>query len=184
MPKITWNKFMLMLVLLLVIIVIAQIVYSYYVSQQNQNNSYMVAGPVDHVLVIDLNTEADTQMASTFNAEDVILGVQMGSQPDQHADDLILSRDVLGFLQKYSNGVISLGDPLFNRLELLFLDQNNNLQMRYSSLATAGIRAILLRSKRNQFLGIFGRPYYVAGEAVMADGTKRQIREVVIKSLG
>lgn len=182
MLKMTWNRLMLILLLLIVCMALAQGTYLFY-QGQGQKTSFIEAGPVDRVLVIDLNVAGDFEAASAFNPDDVILAVQNGSAISPHENDITAGGDVFNFLNTYStNGTISLSDPVFDRLELLFLDQNNNLQIRYSSLAAAGIRAIFInRTHHLSIFGMsFGRRTYAVGTVLMADNTTRLIREVVL----
>lgn len=175
----TWAKFFLVAA---IIVVIGAWILDYFEQAERDPKfpSYIHADHTETVLVIDLSANGELSHRAILSGDDGVLVVHVGNDPKQHAQDIILNQALLAQLDQNHDGVIDIHDPIYNRLELIFIDQDTK-RAKIISLAQAGIRGLYpdtehlpsnLKIKPSSL-------HYIAGSAVMSDGSIRLIRDII-----
>lgn len=134
------------------------------------------------VLIIDMNADDKPLLPDVFTGEDALLVIHQGDNPANHDRDTVYANDIiLAFFDLNKDGRIDAHDPsIYKRLELKYYDKTRDGFVGYMPVAQAGIRAIYIDPKYYSKFGsedLFPRPI---GTAIMADGTARLLRQVVV----
>lgn len=177
----------------LLVILIMVLIGIFIVAYQSVHNSrpvapeHTVASTKHHVLAIDLNKGGKFSSADLVTGKAGVLVVHPksseSSQPKK--DEWFNSLDVLMDFDFHKTKRINEQDEIYHRLGLVFFPDSES-RRSFVSLADAGIKEIVfdrevittLPHSKKQVMHV------VAGHVVMKDGTKRQMRAVVVGLAG
>lgn len=144
--------------------------------------SFLQTAMGSKVLIVDMNADERPLLSEVFSGDDAVLVVHQGDDPNNHENDTDYANDILlSMFDQNKDGRIDANDSsIYKRLELKYFDKSKNGFFGYTPINQAGIRAIYIDPKYYSKFGsadIFPRPI---GTAIMADGTARLIRQIVV----
>lgn len=169
------NRVTSVIVSLIIAAFICLFVAAYYFKRHPEVNPVIVK-QTHPLLVIDFDNQGLLNTDELLAGSDAIVAVRTGA----HRDELFNSVAALSNLDANRDGHLDEHDPMFVHLELIFFT-NGGKGRKYVSLTQAGIKEIILIPHRIKFA-----PDSVvdnlAGQAVMRDGTKHDIRLINVEA--
>lgn len=133
------------------------------------------------ILIIDMNADQRPDLGEVFSGEDAILMIHQGDDPFNHQNDNVYANDILlKFFDQNKDGRIDANDSVYKRLELKYYDTSRRGFFGFTPVAQAGIRAIYIDPKYYSKFGAQDLSPRPIGTAIMADGTARLIRQVIV----
>jgi hypothetical protein len=146
-----------------------------------------VAPIVNQVMAIDLQKKGVFTPELVATGQLPILVIHQTEDPQDHSRDLITFLDKVGRLLNFESNNddrIDNNDPIFGRLEVAYI--KNRKVIHVAQLSEMGIRQIYLDKKHVKPQELFPngpKGYWgVVNTAVLADGSRREIRVVPISS--
>ncbi len=151
--------------------------------QQPPQSLPNTAVPLTRVLVLDLNTPSDTDYP-TFPRKNSSIVIVRISQDTAVARNLIETSDILKFLEQHTITRVTQGDEFYSHFILMFLRRTFlGIKTSYADLKQVGIQALEFDPNyQAQALQLYADPLpHAAGKAIMYDGSKRLIRDILVE---